>query len=151
VAVFGGIMSDCLSSLSAQQLFDLANKRQAEEEAERTLQVKQQIDALQAKRKQVDERYQQALAAIDYEILKLTSGTSLNTAAVRGRIRSIASLVIVVLADRGQATAAEIKQELESIGVKPKNLFQAIARLKGKGKVVSVARGVYALTRDSAD
>lgn len=128
-------------SLSAEELYALAEQKQFEEaELEREA-VREQLNTLRAERRELISSHKKALAAIDTRIRKLGGKTR-----SRGRSNSVnvTDTVLKIVEAAGQITTKEIKNKLDDQGITASNLSQTLAYLKRQGKVISPSRSVYA-------
>lgn len=130
-----------IESLSAEELYALAEQKQLEEvEIEREA-AREQLNALRAERRELISSHKKALAAIDTRIRKLGGKT-------RNRGRSAAvnvtDSVLKIVEAAGEISTKEIKEKLDDQGITASNLSQTLAYLKRQGKVVSPGRSIYA-------
>lgn len=133
-----------VSELSAQELYELAKKREQEEADQKREEAKQQIEELKQQRKELVSQHKKDLAAIDKEIRTLKRAAGAATRST-GRGGNISQAVIDIISASGQASTKEIKAGLEQAGVDSNNLGQCLAYLKRKGRIYSPERAVYAL------
>ena len=131
-----------LSDLSSDELYALAQEREAQEAAEEKEAARAQIEELRNARRDIVARHRKELAAIDAEIRALGGRSS------RGKRRgsaggSVTDHVLDIVSKSKKITTKEIKAELENRGVTANNLAQTLAYLKRQGKVASPARSVY--------
>ncbi len=133
-------MSKPLDQMSSSELFELAQRRKQEEKIRQREAHKEQIEALRAKRRELTARYKKELAAVDAEIKVLTGGGR----APRGRGKvNVSQKVLDLIAAKGKASTADIKQGLEAEGITIGNLSQTLAYLKRMGRVTSAGRAHY--------
>ncbi|MBK1673691.1 hypothetical protein CKO35_10295 [Ectothiorhodospira shaposhnikovii] len=144
-------MNKTLDSMSAEELFELARQREEQEKELAAQERREQLEALQTRRKEVLARQAAELAAIDKEIKSLGGRTtSRRKRAVKaGASRSIGAsnlsrMVVELINEQGEMTTKELKSKLESQGVEPRNISQTLAYLKRNGRVRNTGRGVYA-------
>ena len=130
-----------LESLSAEELYALAEKKQLEEAEKEREAAREQLSALRAERREMIAEHKKALAALDKKIRKLGGKTS-----NRGRSSSInvTDTVLKIVEAAGEISTKEIKEKLDAQGITASNLSQTLAYLKRQEKVVSTARSVYA-------
>ncbi len=131
-----------LSSLSADELYELARERELQEEEEAKEAMRAQLDELRAKRRETIARHRNELAAIDAEIRGLGGRTS-GRKRRRSAGGSITDHVLEIVSGAKKISTKEIKAELDNRGVIANNLAQTLAYLKRQGKVTSPARSIY--------
>ena len=130
-----------IESLSAEELYALAEQKQLEEaELEREA-VKEQLSALRAERRELIANHKKALASLDTQIRKLGGKTG-----NRGRSSSVnvTDTVLKIVEAAGEISTKEIKAKLDAQGITASNLSQTLAYLKRQEKVVSPGRSIYA-------
>ena len=134
-----------VESMSAEELYALAQQREQEEQQAQQAALREQIDALRAERRELVAKQKKALAAIDSKIRKLGGRAGRSS----GRRRSGGNVTdqILEILGKGKASTQEIRDALESQGVTAGNLSQTLAYLKRTGRVTSPARAVYALAK----
>jgi len=135
-------MSD-ISNLSAEELFELAKKKQAEEIEQKREAVKAEIDALRQKRRDLVAQHKKDLAKIDSELSSLTGSKASKGGSRASRGSSISNIVLEILGSGGQMTTKDLQAALDNRGVPAPNLAQTLAYLKKKGSISSPARSVY--------
>ena len=133
-----------VDSMSAEELYALAQERELQEQEAQQAELREQIEALRAERRELIAANKKAVAAIDSKIRKLGGRTGRGTARRSGG--NITAKVLEVLA-KGKASTKDIKAALEAQGVAPANLAQTLAYLKRTGRVTSPSRAVYALAK----
>lgn len=136
-----------VEQMSADELYELAARRQAEEEEQKREAQRQELDVLREERRALVARQRKELAAIDSQINKLR-GKGKNGTAASGRSRAgvnVSNAVLEILANKKQASTQEIKDELASAGIVANNLSQTLAYLKRQEKITSPERSVYAM------
>ncbi len=129
-----------LEELSAEELYELAKKREAEERERQRETVRAEVDKLKAERKAMLARHRKEIAEIDARIRKLTG-----RGARSGRGSGISASVLEILSDKKQHSTRDIKAALAKRGVVASNLAQTLAYLKRQGKVKSPKRSVYTI------
>ena len=129
-----------LTTMSADELFALAEKRQQEEEEQQRELVRAKITELREKRKKLIAQHKKDLARIDNEIKKLGGKTAGRKKASRG---GITDNVIDIIATAGKISTTDLKTELDNRGVVAGNLNQTLAYLKRQGRISSPSRAVY--------
>ena len=134
-------MNDSLNALSSDELFKLAEQRRIEEEARRQEAVKEQIAELRGNIRKLDAQYKRDRAAIEAEIIKLSGKTPKSSSA--NRTPGISSRIVEIVRAGGEISSKDINAQLQSEGIKPKNLSQTMAYLKKRGQVVSIGHGMY--------
>lgn len=133
-----------VDSMSADELYALAQKREQQEAEAQQAELREQIDALRAERRELIAAHKKAVAAIDSKIRKLGGRTG--RGAARRSSGNITSAVLNVLS-KGKASTKDIKAALDSQGIVANNLSQTLAYLKRTGRVTSPSRAVYALAK----
>jgi len=135
-------MSD-ISNLSAEELFELAKKKQAEEIEQKREAAKAEIDALSQKRRDLVAQHKKDLAKIDSKLSSLTGSKASKGGSRASRGSSISNIVLEILGSGGQMTTKDLQAALDNRGVPAPNLAQTLAYLKKKGSISSPARSVY--------
>jgi hypothetical protein len=135
-------MTKSLDELSAAELFELAQRRQQEEKDRQREALKEQVEALRAKRRDAMARHKKELAAIDAEIRTLSGGG--RPPRARGKV-NVSQKVLDIIGAKGTASTTDIKKALDDEGVAAGNLSQTLAYLKRMGRVVSAGRANYKL------
>jgi hypothetical protein len=126
-----------VDELSAEELYELAKKREAEEREREREAMRAEVDKLKAERREMLKRHRREVAEIDARIRKLTG---------RGaRSAGISASVLEILGDKKQHSTKDIKAALAKRGLTAGNLAQTMAYLKRQGKVKSPKRSVYTL------
>ncbi|WP_303903630.1 hypothetical protein [Thiohalomonas denitrificans] len=133
-----------IEALSAQELYELAKRREQEELEKEREEVKAQVEALRAQRRELIAQNKKAVGAVDKEILTLKRSIG---SSVRGSRSSgnISQAVLDVLSQSGKATTKEIRSSLEQSGVDTSNLGQCLAYLKRNGRIAAPERATYTL------
>jgi len=135
-------MSD-ISNLSAEELFELAKKKQAEEIEQKREAAKAEIEALRQKRRDLVAQHKKDLAKIDSELSSLTGRKASKGGSRASRGSNISNIVLEILGSGGQMTTKDLQAALDNRGVPAPNLAQTLAYLKKKGSISSPARSVY--------
>jgi len=135
-------MSD-IANLSAEELFELAKKKQAEEIEQKREAAKAEINALRQKRRDLVAQHKKDLAKIDSELSSLTGRKASKSGARASRGSNISNIVLEILGSGGQMTTKDLQAALDNRGVPAPNLAQTLAYLKKKGSISSPARSVY--------
>ena len=135
-------MSD-IANLSAEELFKLAKKKQAEEIEQKREAAKAEIDALRKKRRDLVAQHKKDLAKIDSELSSLTGRKASKDSSRASRGSNISNIVLEILGSGGQMTTKDLQAALNNRGVPAPNLAQTLAYLKKKGSILSPARSVY--------
>lgn len=128
-----------LEELSSDELYELAARRQQEEEDLKREALKEELEALRNERRELVAAQKKALAAIDAKIRKL-GGKS------RSRARSsvnVTDAVLGIVQAAGEISTRDIKAQLDDQGIVASNLSQTLAYLKRQGRVVSPSRSLY--------
>ena len=136
-------MTKSIDDLSAAELFELAQRRQQEEKDRQREALKEQVEALRAKRRDAAVRHKKELAAIDGEIRALSGGG--RPARARGKV-NVSQKVIDIIGAKGTASTTDIKKALDDAGIAGGNLSQTLAYLKRMGRIASAGRANYKLT-----
>ena len=135
-------MSD-IANLSAEELFKLAKKKQAEEIEQKREAAKAEIEALRQKRRDLVAQHKKDLAKIDSELSSLTGRKASKGGSRASRGSNISNIVLEILGSGGQMTTKDLQEALDNRGVPAPNLAQTLAYLKKKGSISSPARSVY--------
>ena len=135
-------MSD-IANLSAEELFELAKKKQAEEIEQKREAAKAEIDALRQKRRDLVAQHKKDLAKIDSELSSLTGRKASKVGARASRGSNISNIVLEILGSGGQLSTKDLQAALDDRGIPAPNLAQTLAYLKKKGSISSPARSVY--------
>jgi len=134
--------SKTIDEMSAEELYELARKKELEQQEREREQVRQQLEQLKDKRKELIAEHKKALSVIDKEIKALSGKPRTPTS---GRQRGdISQKIIDILSTRGETKTTALKAELEEQGLDIKNINQQLAYLKRMGRIINPARGVYA-------
>lgn len=140
-------MSKSIESMSADELFELARKK---EEQERQAQVearRAEVDALRKKRRELKLQHKKDLDALDQQIKALSgkAARSGKRAGQGGGKRSgVSSMVVELVREHGPIKTQELRTMLEARGVDTGNLGQTLAYLKKRGALTTPERAVYA-------
>lgn len=136
-----------LGKLSADELFDLARQRQREEAEAQKEGVREEIAALEAKKRDLTADYKAAVVELDKEIRKLRRkiGASPRRAGGGRRSSGVSARLLELVGEMKKASTRDLKVRLESEGVSTKYIAQTLANLKRQGKVKTVSRGIYTL------
>lgn len=129
-----------INELSAEELYELAKEREAQEREQEKEQRRAQLDELKAERKAMLARHRKELAEVDARIRKLGGRTG-----TRGGSNNVSANVLDILSDKKRHTTKEIQAELQTRGVIAKNLAQTLAYLKRQKKVKSPKRSTYTI------
>jgi hypothetical protein len=136
-----------VTSLSAEELYELARQREREEqEAQREAQ-REQIEELRERRRELIAQHRKDLAAVDKEIRQFGGRTRGGRAQGGGRGGKISDRVVDTIASVGKISTRDLKASLDENGIETKNLNQMLAYLKRSGRVVSTGRGMYAVAK----
>ncbi len=133
-----------IEALSAQELYELAKRREQEEFEKEREGVKAQIEELRAQRRELVAQHKKEIGAVDKEIraLKRSIGVGGRSSRSSG---NISQAVLDVLGQSGQATTKEIRAALEQSGIDCANLGQCLAYLKRNGRIAAPERATYTL------
>ncbi|QFY88511.1 hypothetical protein D5125_02890 [Magnetovirga frankeli] len=146
-------MGDTLQNLSADELFELAEKRRQEEaEAEREAK-REQVQSLKNHLKQMDKDHRARVRALEREHQKARAAVEAELSALTGSTRSrsakgmrrdgISAVILGILQAQGELSTKAIKAHLDEQGITPKNLAQTLAYLKSRGQIVSLGHATY--------
>lgn len=127
-----------IEELSAEELYELAEARAAEEREHEKEKMRAQLEELRAERKAIMARHRKELAEIDARIRKFGGRTG-----GRSSGGSVSAGVLDILADGKQHSTKEIQAELQKRGITANNLAQTLAYLKRQNKVASPQRSIY--------
>ena len=136
--------SKSIEQMSADELFELAKQREAEELEKQREAERAQLDELREERREIVARHRKELAAIDSKIRKIR-GKSSSAGRSRGGV-NVSNAVLEILAKKKKLSTKDIQAELASVGIVANNLSQTLAYLKRQGKITSPARSVYAIS-----
>jgi len=131
-----------LEELRAEELYALAQQREQEEAEARRDAMKQQIDALRAKRKTLVAAHRKEISAIDTKILKLAGKTRRVRSRTNGE--NLTDIVVDIVHSAGEISTQQIRAELDAQGIEARNLSQTLAYLKRVGKLASPGRSLFA-------
>jgi hypothetical protein len=132
-----------LKNMSSEELFALANEKQADERQKIEEENKGKISELREERKQMLLRQKKEINEINKRITAL-GGKVADAAAATGKGRTgVSAAIMGLLEDVEHMDTKTIKEKLEAVGVSVGNLAQSLAYLKKGGKVESVEHGVY--------
>jgi len=129
-----------IDELTAEELYELAKAREAEEREREKEKLRAQVDELRAERKATVARHRKELADIDARIRKLGGRTG-----TRSGGGNVSASVLDILSDKKKHSTKEIQAELQNRGVTANNLAQTLAYLKRQGKVQSPERSIYTI------
>ena len=127
-----------IDELSAEELYELAKAKEAEERDRQKEAMRAELDKLKAERKGILARHRKELAEIDARIRKLGGRSSGRTGG-----GNVSASVLDILSDKKQHSTKDIQAELQKRGVVANNLAQTLAYLKRQGKVKSPKRSIY--------
>jgi hypothetical protein len=130
-----------LKNMSSEELFALANEKQADERQKIEEENKGKISELREERKQMLLRHKQEVNEINKRIKELGGRVPVSSAVASGATGATAA--IVELLEAGEMDTKTLREKLDEMGVSVKNIGQTLAYLKKNGKVASVARGIY--------
>ncbi|EHQ52860.1 hypothetical protein ECTPHS_09218 [Ectothiorhodospira sp. PHS-1] len=144
-------MNNILDSMSAEELYVLARQREEQEKEREAKARREQLEALQVRRKEVVARQAAELAAIDKEIKALGGRTaSRRKASAKGGAgagngnANLSRMVVEIINEQGEMSTKELKSRLASQGVETRNISQTLAYLKRNGRLRNTGRGIYA-------
>ena len=135
-------MKKKLENMSSQDLYELAQRREVEEQEQERERIEAQVKELREERKVIPARHCKELRQIDAKIRALVGSTKTEGKRRRRTSRSAAVVEIVANAE-GLVTTGDIRFQLEKRGVSGDNIAQTLANLKRQGKIVSAGRGLY--------
>ncbi len=136
-----------IENLSAQELYELARRREQEEYEHERDALKGELEELRAQRRELAAQQKREMAAVDKEIraLKKRIGGAPARSTARGGNNVSQAVLDAIAQAGGQASTKEIKSALDQAGIEAANLGQCLAYLKRKGRIVSPERATYAL------
>lgn len=154
-------MDKPIETLSAQELYELAKRREQEEWERSRTDRQREIKALRAERRSLLNSHRKAmrqlqqaqnaeLASLDSRIADLTGR------APRRRVKSGNSgnnhrspkgqqteTILKIINQVGETTARAVKAEAEALGLVFSNVHQTLGYLKRQGKIEQIGRGIY--------
>jgi chromosome segregation ATPase len=130
-----------LKKLSAEQLYKLAQKKEAQEAKRAEMENKSKIAALRKERAEMLKRHKQEINAINKQIKALGGRVPVSSAASKAATSATAAIVEIL--EAGELDTQTIREKLNELGISVKNLGQTLSYLKRNGQVASVARGIY--------
>ena len=136
-------MKKKLENMSSQDLYELAQRREVEEQEQERERIEAQVKELREERKVILARHRKELRQIDAKIRALVGSTKTEGKRRRRTSRSAAVVEIVANAEGRLVTTGDIRFQLEKRGVSGDNIAQTLANLKRQGKIVSAGRGLY--------
>ncbi|MFP4080534.1 MAG: hypothetical protein ACLFMW_04240 [Ectothiorhodospira sp.] len=136
-------MNQALENLSAQELYELARRREEEERERAEQERREQLEQLMARRREMVARQKAELAALDKEIKNLGGRTRSASRRANGSHASLSRKVVELLQEKGEMNTRRIKAELESRGLETRNISQTLSYLKRQGRLQNKGRGVY--------
>jgi hypothetical protein len=130
-----------MNDLSAEELYRLAKQRQREEEAQRKLQTKEQVKALQARLKALDDDHRKKVLALEAEQAKARAVVEAELAQLTGnpipaesaQRQGISSQILAIIQAHGELSSKDLQVKLQEQGVTPRNLNQTLSYLKRRG------------------
>ena len=128
-------------NMTADEIFALAEQKQADERKWFEQENKAKVAELREERKQLLLRHKKEINEVNAKIKAL--GGKVAGATTTGKGRTGVSAAVVELLDAGEMDTNTLRKNLDEMGVSVKNIGQTLAYLKKKGKVASVARGIY--------
>lgn len=135
-----------VEQMSADELYELAKRRESEEEARQREALRADLESMRAKRRDLVARQKKELAAVDKEIRKLQRKMRGGGGGGR-RGGQLSKKVEEIIGRLGKASTKDIRAKLEAEGVDASNLGQTLAYLKRNGRVKSPQRAVYTLAK----
>jgi hypothetical protein len=130
-----------ISKLTAQQLYDLALRKEREEQEKGREAAKAKVAELKVKKRELLAKHKKELSELERKITALT-GRKSSTRKAGGRAGGT-SAAIVKLLKSGEMDTKGIRAKLEANGHKVGNLAQTLAYLKRVGRIASTGRGRY--------
>lgn len=127
-----------INELSAEELYELAKEREAQEREREKQERRAKVDALKAERKALLARHKKEVAEVDARIRRL-GGRS----GSRAGSNNVSANILDILADKKQHSTKDIQAELQKRGVTANNLAQTLSYLKRQNKVKSPKRSIY--------
>ena len=129
-------------NMSADELFALANQKQADEKKWIEEENKGKIAELKDERKQILLRHKKEINEVNAKIKSLGGKVAGATTTGKGRT-GVSAAIMGLLEDVENMDTKTLRERLDEMGVSVGNLGQSLAYLKKNGKVDSVGRGVY--------
>jgi len=137
-------MAKRIETMSAKELFELAQRKEAEERENAAQQVKTEIEALRNERRELNSKYKKELSTIDRKIRSLSQSAGTAVRGGRGlRQQGVSERVVTLVRKHGPISLKELRNKLESGGADTRNLGQTLAYLKARGVVDTPERAVY--------
>jgi len=127
-----------IDELSAEELYELAKAKEAEERDRQKEAMRAELDKLKAERKGILARHRKELAEIDARIRKMGGRSGSRTGG-----GNVSASVLDILSDKKQHSTKDIQAALQKRGVVANNLAQTLAYLKRQGKIKSPKRSIY--------
>ena len=134
-----------ITTLSSQELYEIARQREQEEYEAEQAERQSQIDVLREERRQLIADHKKAVAAIDKEIRKLGGRAARGTGGRRGRSGGQSDAIMEIISTNGPISSSDLKAELSAKGMEVKHLSQQLNYLKRRGQITSPSRAVYAI------
>ena len=135
-------MSDTdFQNMTADQIFALAEQKQAEERKWIAEENKAKVAELREERKQILQRHKKEINEVNAKIKSLGGRVPVSSAVAKGATGATAAIVEIL--EAGELDTKTLREKLDEMGVSVKNIGQTLAYLKKNGKVASVARGIY--------
>lgn len=131
-----------LKKMSSQELYALAQKKEAQEKKWFAEENKGKINELRQERKAILLRQKKEIQEINKRINALGGKVAGATATGKGRT-GVSAAIMGLLEEVENMDTKEIREKLEALGVSVGNLGQSLSYLKAKKRVSSVGRGVY--------
>lgn len=139
-------MAKRIDTMSAKELYELAQRKEAEERERAAHEAKAEIDALRAQRRELNADYKKQLAAIDRKIEALAGATGSATRRAKPagkRQQGVSDRIVALIHKHGPIKLKDLRNKLESGGSDTRNLGQTLAYLKSRGVVETPERAVY--------
>ena len=132
-----------VNELSAAELYELAKKREVEEQEKERAALAKDIERLKAEKKKLTADYRKQMRALDAKLQAMTGRKPRRRSGMgRGKITE---RILEVISERGPVSTKDLRAQLEADGIQAANLSQLLGTLKKNGRIVSPERAVYAL------
>ena len=147
-------ISPDLDSMSAQDLYALAEQKEREEALAKKEEHKERLKELRQKRRQLIREYEKNLANVEAEIEQLSFRKSKRSKQSVNDSTTVTQTIIQIISENGRALSTqEIRDLAQEAGLETHNISQTLSYLKRQGRLDSPSRGIYSLpqTKDLPD
>ena len=132
-----------VNEFSAAELYELAKKREAEEQEKERESLIKDIEKIKAEKKKLTADYRKQMRALDAKLQAMTGRKPRRRSNVgRGKITE---RILEIIGQRGPVSTKDLRTQLEADGIQAANLSQLLGTLKKNGRIVSPERAVYAI------